>query len=434
MRCRRCHVPFTVDFPFPERIKRSEKNETLLPHEMRDQNPFSEINRGPGADMNIRKEGKPKKPPLISKKVISDNGKDKQAKIITPSGGKIFTGYTLRELLVVCGPAFSFPELVVASVGVIIAFFMYTFSESFQRVIFDQFFPSMPVMVRSFLNLFPFALILFIFIQTSALISRMFQERIFYNREPGAGRLTGFIGRTWLPAFLGNFFIIAAVNTLITLFGNVPFVSPLLFSLILLPLYLLSLLVIITLFFGFWFYPPIIAAGNTGMINTIRNFRDFLKKHKFTLPVIVPVLIMTVSIIYAVLSLLHTGALSLSLLIMDGTGSELVAGLPGSVPPFLLRVSEFSLFGNGAGRFKELVSGLVFSQHVGGFIIGMVLASVSVLLAASFISLVSTLSTHVYIHMERGVNIDDRKMLRLLGTLVLLLAGMVLVKKMFLLQ
>jgi hypothetical protein len=63
--------------------------------------------------------------------------------------------------------------------------------------------------------------------------------------------------------------------------------------------------------------------------------------------------------------------------------------------------------------------------------VGIALASVSVVLAAFFISLVSTLSTHVYILMERGVDLDDRKKFHLLGILVLLLAGIVMFSKFF---
>ncbi len=388
MRCRKCHTTFTVDFPFSQNESQPEKRTSSTHDEKR------------------------KKKPVAGR-----------------TGKSLFNQYNLRELLAVSASAFSLPGITAASVGVIAALLIFFLSEIFQSALLGAYIGPEQTALRSFLNLFPLSLVFFVFILTSALISRMTLERIFYNRGLGVVTLLRFISRTWLPVFMSNIFILLVVNTVITLFGNIPGVGPIIFSLLFLPLYLISILMVITLFFGFWFYPPIIAYRNTGILSNIKNFFTFLKKQNMALLFVVPILMMITSIAFAALSLLHTGALSLSLLITDGAGGEPVSGLLASIPPGLLRISELTFFGNEMGRFKDLVSGLVFSQHAGGLFVGIVLASLSVLLAASFISLVSTLSTHVYILMERGVDVDDRKKLRLLGILVLLLAGIVLVKK-----
>jgi hypothetical protein len=428
MRCRRCHTTFTVDFPLPEKKKQPEKKVIPSPVEKRKKEPEIAQNKGSAVTLKSKKKVKPEKASPGKKKPAVDTREEK-----TPIHfkGKTLIGYNLRELLAVCASAFSLPRLVTASVGVVAIFFLYGLYEALESSFFSGYITSEQIALRSFLNLFPLALIFFIFIETSSLISRMTLENIFFNRKLGVLPLLKFFSRTWFPVFVSNIFILVAANTVITLFGNIPVVGPILFSLFFLPLYLLSVFILVTLFFGFWFYPPIIAYRNTGVLHNIKNFWHFLKKHNFTLFYIVPILMMLASFVFAGLYLIHSGALSLSLLITNGAGGKSVSGVLASIPPDLLRISELSFFGNAMGSFKDLISGLLFSQYAGGLFVGIVLASLSVLLAASFISLVSTLSTHVYILMERGVDIDDRKKLRLLGILVLMLGGILMVKRLF---
>jgi hypothetical protein len=102
-----------------------------------------------------------------------------------------------------------------------------------------------------------------------------------------------------------------------------------------------------------------------------------------------------------------------------------------AVPQSFLSVSDLTIMGSDAGLFRSLLGNLFLGHTIGGFIMGLVFSLISILLFSSFIAISATLSSHLYIMMERDTDVDDRSKLRVLLLLVLILAGVFFIKKIF---
>ncbi|HQL82244.1 MAG TPA: hypothetical protein PK307_08590, partial [Spirochaetota bacterium] len=151
----------------------------------------------------------------------------------------------------------------------------------------------------------------------------------------------------------------------------------------------------------------------------------------FSLAYTVPLMAIVTAVTFAAIYLLHYGSFSLSMFLTKNLLAEEGEKIFSAVPPSFLSMSDLTIQGSDSGLFKAFVGNLFLSHTIGGLIIGLIFSLISILLFASFVSISATLSTHLYLMMDRGRDIDDRSKLRVLLLLVLILAGVFLIKKIF---
>ncbi|MCP4130598.1 MAG: hypothetical protein GY754_06415 [bacterium] len=342
--------------------------------------------------------------------------------------------YTLKELFSICSSAFNIKKIMVASIGIIVMFLLLFVYKNIETAVFLSK-ESSNSYALSFLNMLPLAMIFFIFILASTIIARITMDNIAAGAagsNKGRSNLAVFTGKRIFPVFISNILILVLLNVVMILFGKIPVVRPIFYAILFFPLYVSSLLIFIIAGIGFWFYPPILARHKPGLISNTGNLFRFIKKQNFTLIYIIPIMIIITTLTFSAIYLVYYGSFSLTISISSSLISDDIAKLFQAVPSFLLKISNLSFFASDVNLFNSLMGELVYSHHIGGLIIGIILSLISIFLFASFISIIGTLSTHVYILLENDIDIDDRNKLRLLTILVLILLGIFIFKKIYL--
>jgi len=231
---------------------------------------------------------------------------------------------------------------------------------------------------------------------------------------------------------LNIFILLLLISTSFILFVKIPAAGPVYFSIMFLPVYIISTFVIIVTCVGFWFYGPIIAHNSTGQKETSQNLFGFIKKHNISLVYIILILAIITTMIFSVINFIHYGSMKLTISMAKSMLTSDLKMLFAAIPSDLLKLTELSFIGTEVKILKSLISELFFSYQIGGFILGIILSSITVVLFSSFISLTATISTHAYILLERNLNVDDSAKIRPLIVLVLILVIILLFKKIFL--
>jgi hypothetical protein len=229
--------------------------------------------------------------------------------------------------------------------------------------------------------------------------------------------------------FFGNIILLLAISSLLILFGKVPLLGPVLFSLIFLPIYLISLGILIFSFIGLWFYPPIAAHDERGFLINIKSLLLFIKRHNLSIIFMIPVIFLTTAITFAIIFIIHISAFSftasLSQVIIGQDASMVLSSVPGQ----LIKASPTTLMGIKSGLFKELYLSLQVTHHIAGFILGIIFLIITIFLLSIPISVASTVSTHIYILMERKILIDDKTKALVLSILIMLIILVILINK-----
>jgi len=241
-----------------------------------------------------------------------------------------------------------------------------------------------------------------------------------------------FIAGAIIPIFLANVFIFVIIDLVFILFGKIPVIGPVLFAVLFLPIYLTSLCAVLLLAVGFWFYPPIIAASVPRGASPLRGLFRFIRAQNFSLAYTIPLMTIITAVTFAAVYALHYGSFSLSMFLSKAVLGDEDLKVFSSIPSSFLQISDLAITGSNSGIYKSLVSDILMTHSIGGFIIGIIFSVISILLFASFISITATLSTHIYLMLEKGTDMDDSSKIRLLALLVLILLGVFLAKKIFL--
>ena len=385
-------------------------------------------------DFPLIKEGKIAGPGEHEKKVLRSTDKRGTSHLdafkygyAAPSMRSV--SFTLGNLFSICGSAFTLSKLSVASIAVIMSLILVM---GYNRVT-DLFLTSVDLpysdYIKSLLVILPFAIIIFMYMTAATVIARITMNAI--NPGPGFSgrRAMEFLAKIFPPLLFTNVLLLIAVDLMFILFGNIPIVGPVLFAILFLPIYITSLCIVILLAIGIWFYPPLIAASNAGTIPSIRNFLRFIRKQNFNLAYTIPVMTILTVLTFAAVYLLHYSSFNLLIYLTKNILSEEGEKLFSSIPALLIRISDLAIIGSDTGLYKSLADNLLPAHTIGGVIIGIIFSLISILLFASCISISSTLSTRLYLMMEKGTDMDDASKLRILILLVLILLGLFLVKK-----
>ena len=355
--------------------------------------------------------------------------KDNKEKMVLKSPS--INNFSLKELFAICSSAFTKNKIIIAVLGVISISLMLLFSKKIEYSLLNTFQLSGYKYISTFISLFNIALFFFVFTLSSAIISRVTLEELFYKKKWTPFKSIRFIEKTAITLFFSNIVFLAIINSMIILFGYIPVVGPVIFSLLFLPVYLISFIIILIAIVGFWFYPPIISLRMSGVKENFKGLYHFIRKHNFSLVYTVLILMMVTVMTFSIIYLLHHGAFSIAILLSKNLLNENIVAMFSAIPVNLRRIIDLSFFGTDLNIFKSLIDNLLLSYHLGGIIIGVILAIISLLLFGTFISITATVSTHVYIMMERGIDISDKNKIKLLVLLVLILTSTLLFKKIF---
>ncbi len=400
-RCKKCGALFVVEFPAVQDTR--QKNYSR--HEMTEEKKRKESERGE----RYRETTQRRSDIVFREPVLRE--------------------FTLKELLTISLSAFTPEKLIVSASGLIVLILLLFGYSSMEGILFGTALFGEAHVLKTALTLIPLALLFIGVIIILAIVSRITLEKIFFRTRWTLQKTTKFIAKIGIPVLVSNILILLSGSIVLILFGRIPLVGPLFYALLFLPIYLMSLVILLTVLIGFWFYPPILAYREVGIIKNIIHLYHFVKRHNLTLIVVIPILITGSAILFTVIYFLHVGAFSLTLLLSKALLGEGVDRLFSAIPFHLSRISDLSLIGTDISIYKSFMTDLLLTHQIGGALIGVFLSVLSIFLFASYLSIIGTISSHIYIVMERNIDISDRKKIRLLLLLLLLLMALYLLRR-----
>ena len=413
-KCKKCDNNFTV--------KISDTKETVQEKKI-DDKPQSK----PTEKSKPIEKSRPTKKNKPTEKTISTEKTKPTEKIISTEKSKP-TEFSVSELFRYVSEAFTGKKIIVSAVGVTSMLVLLQIvnlimdSAAVQESIAS-------LITGSIMNFLPVAIIFLFYILSASIVAKITLNHIFHSRDTGAEEIVKFTARRGLGIFCGNIVLLLAVSSLLILFGKIPLLGPVLFSLIFLPIYLISLGILIFSFIGLWFYPPIAANDESGFLMNIKSLLLFIKRHNLNIIFMIPVIFLSSAIIFAVIFIIHIAAFSFTTSLSQIIIGQDAVVILSSVPAQLIKASQATLMGIKSGLFKDLFLSLQVTHHIGGFILGIIFLVIAIFLLAIPISVASTVSTHIYVLMERKISIDDKTKALVLFILVMLIILIILINK-----
>lgn len=329
--------------------------------------------------------------------------------------------FTTAEIFKTAFDAFTVKKILIAGAGVLIMMLALQLFSSVEALFIRPGRTGLHPFTGSVVNLFPMAVVFSFYTLFASVISKITLDRIFHSKDTGIDEIIKFTAKTGPAVFIGNIFILLVISSVLILFGRIPFLGPLLFSIAFLPVYLISISIFVLCFIGLWFYPPIAAHRESGVFGGFKNLLIFIRKHNFSILFMIPVIFLAAGVTFSVLFFIHLSAFSLTIglskMLLDHNASVILS----SIPALFIRASEATFAGLSSGIFKELNTSLLMTHHMGGVVLGAVFILITVLLLSMALSITATISSHIYIVMERGITIDDRKKVAVLSILLLMM-------------
>ncbi len=407
--CRQCSTPFTVAFPLPAAGTR----ERPAPQEMPRQEaplprrPLSDQPHGTGRMPYPRETARRRAAEMIPKEA------------------------TLRQALSICAGAFTPARLLYAAAGVILASGLIRIIELAQSAMHASSGPRESAFLSSLLSFLPVVLFLFTYLLAATPIARLtIASALGGSRESLRGSAS-FLARSLGPIFLGSLCVLLVANTLLVLFGKIPLIGPVFYSLLFLPIYLISLAFIVVGIVAFWFYPAILAQADGELAESVNAFVAFVRRHNLNLLVIIPIMGIASLLMFTFISLIHHGALSLALSLSSGVLQDDLPRTFTAIPFSLQKMMDFPVLISRMRLTQSFIGELMVSHRIGGIILGTSLAAIGLVIYSAMLSFAATVSSYVYMALERYEDVEDGKKIEVLAVIVLLLAALFLVKKVF---
>jgi len=337
--------------------------------------------------------------------------------------------FSAGELFKSASEAFTLKKLMISAAGVISMLLVIQLFSSIESLFIRPGSSAIKPFAGSLLNLFPMAIIFSFYTLFASVIAKITLDKIFHSKETGTEEIIRFTLKTGPGVFAGNIIILLCAVSILILFGKIPFLGPLLFSLAFLPVYLMSIGIFLLCFIGLWFYPPIAAHREQGIVPNLKNLMLFIKKHNFNIIFMIPVILLVAGITFSVIFFIHLSAFSFSIAMSKWLLNTDASMIFSSIPALFINASEATFAGLSSGIFKELNSSLMMTHHMGGFILGSILLAITVFLLSLALSITATVSSHIYIVMERGITIDDKKKATILFILMMLMTLMIMFRR-----
>lgn len=336
--------------------------------------------------------------------------------------------FTISELFSITATSFSLKKLVPTAITVLIMLMTVRIITMLQFYISPVSFNNAGS-VYLLINLVSAAVILSFYMVAAAIISKVTLEKIFYSREPGWDTIVFFALNKCPAIFACNIAMFLIINFVLVLSGKIPVLGPLFFALAFLPVYIFSVFIAILIFAGIWFYPPVTAHRDGGIFRNLKDFVLFIKKHNLTLLYMIPAASMLAIVTFTAVFVIHSFALTLTIALTKSLLSGDAPAIFAGIPVIFVKISESALSGINGSIFRELCSDLTIMHRLGGIVIGASMTMITVLLLSLFFSITSTISTHIYIMMERGLTVDDKRKALTMFILCMFLVFIVMLRK-----
>jgi len=425
--CMKCGNEFRIDFPVirePGETKTGYKNDNAS-HTRR--------NRADTVDIKNTKVP-PKNNDMI--KAIQDKTHERHhtrdtGELPINPGDVRLNSLDLREFLSIAADAFTLKRMKPAFLSLLFMTVTLFIANAIENAVMENDTASGNILVRTIIHFLSPSIIVLFYVAASAVIAKTIMDNPMSSGKNTAGTKQGFI-RSGAPS------VFTAVSSVLVLtvlsfvvFIKIPVVGPVYFSLMFLPVYIISAALIIGTAVGLWFLGPVIAESSLVSGRPLRSFWVFIKKHNLYLIYVILIMTVTTTLIFTAVHLVHYGSMRLSIGLAGGMISENLKTVFASIPTDLLTISELSFLGAEAGLLKSLIGELFLSYKIGGYILGVILSGITLFLFASFISFTASISAHAYLYIERSHGVDRRGRIGPLAVLVLILLILLLFKKIY---
>lgn len=358
---------------------------------------------------------------------INNNGRNRNEKII-PYKNKQSDSFTIRHLQETIRLAFLKNNLLISFIGLSIIII----SSSVQYLLVSSNIIAIEKNssignYSKLLNGMPIAVILFVYMLVSAIISWNYKNNtngvIFSVKE-----LLATIFRVSPLLLICNFMVFVFINSLLMLFIKIPTIGPLFFALLFLPIYILSIVTILLALIGFWFVPPIAVNGDCKLTKSVGRILRFVNKQKYSLVIVVPILFLVMSLFIFFVYSLHQGAYAVICYIAKSYAPEEFAQSFLSIPSLFIRLTEyiFAISDGGFNHFEKVQSAFT---DITGVILGGILVIIVMIFYSMILSLTSLLAVRTYMLFESEEDISDVNKIRLLTILLLVLCLIIIIKK-----
>lgn len=353
--------------------------------------------------------------------------KEKTEKEVSPLTGEGINSFTINEIFRAMAGAFTWNKILTACAGAALMLLLTRLFIFLSINIFTS--PMSGTIAGALITILPLAIIFSFYLLTASVIAKITFNEIMSGEKIHAAGIAQFTFSAAPSVLLSNAILIIAAASLLILFAKIPVLGPLLFALTFLPVYTAGVVLTLLVIIGFWFYAPIAAHRDNGIRANLKNLFLFIKKHNLNLIFIIPAMTLLSSIVFGAVYIIHTAALTLAVKLSGALLGNDSGLLLSTAPASVVKAAEPALAVTGGSAFRGLYDSLTFSHTAGGIILGMSLFLLAALLSALFISVTATLSTQVYIMMERGIYMDDRKKAGVMIILSAAAASALIIKK-----
>ncbi|HPA70679.1 MAG TPA: hypothetical protein PKY31_00330 [Spirochaetota bacterium] len=417
--CRRCAEPFAIEFPSIREPVRIQALPPVPAHSETAPARRPALTEGPAHqetrdDIVIEERGKKPR-------------KDREDDIILALPDRSF----LQGALSFLAGVFNIRRLAFAAVAVAALFALLAVTDRAEAALQGIALVKGSAFLLHLLNFFSIFVICFILTLANSVTARFCMAEIDPSIDTGTPATLAFAASRALPVLAGNVAILIAVNALLVVFGAIPLVGPILYAVLFLPVYVLSVATVILGAVAIWFYPPVLARHG-GIAGSLREFSAFTRRHNLALAVAVPVLVIITAVFTALLNLVHQGAMSLIIQTSRGILGDGAGRIFSAVPVGLERAVNFPQMLANLRSLGSFLGDLLLGYRAGGAILGFTLGVISVALLSIIFSFTGSLAARAYLLLENRKRMDGRRTVELLVVIFLVLAVLYLFKKVFL--
>ncbi len=378
--CRKCRTVFNVSFPV---LRKPIPTEKALEVES--------------------KTAVGKSPPLMPRpRATSEkNGPPKERSLPAESHVHFPRGSFAWGMVPFLVSVFNPKKLAAAAVAVAALFVLLGISHQAESTLQHTYIFRGNIFLLHLLNLLSIFAVSFALTLSSAILARITISEYGGAVETGTKNLLSFTVSSVPPLFAGNAAMLLAINGLLIVFGSIPPVNPFLYAFLFLPIYLLTVAIVLIGAVALWLYPPVMAR-HTGTRAAISSFIELVRINHLKLLIIVPAMAFLASLFTALLNLVNSTLISLILSIFRSPLGDSLERVLSLIPPVLRGTAYFPLKITGLKSLGPALWNLIAGRHTGGVILVLVMVIITAAFITVVFSFIGTLSARVFLMLETG--------------------------------
>ncbi|MCX7679280.1 MAG: hypothetical protein N2316_08660 [Spirochaetes bacterium] len=364
---------------------------------------------------------------VISKKIEKqEEGNQYQTKFYTPD----IKAKDQKELIVqFFVSAFSLKKIIASLCGAGALFVLFVVGKNVKNIISNLNFIRTNLFFNHLLNFSEVFLFCFVITAVNIILIRL-ENISMQGLLPSLGAAVQVSIQPIAISFLVCAGIVIAINGTVVLFGCIPIVGPILYSILLLPLYLISIAIIILALVVFWFYPPILAYSKS-FKESMLTLRKLFIQHHFFLVLYSVALAISALIFLGIVMMMNNVVVSIAFfcikMIAEKDFATMISALPFNIVP------QFSV----NGFFIQMmilynfVGNLFFSYRISGIVFGCIFLFVTLVTYGVAISSIGDLSNVAYRAIVTNQQSMEKMVTRFFIALSFVLIVLYLVKNIF---